>query len=260
MVAPPGVHRSGPCPIPALGNACATQVSAHPPLSPSYAGEPAWVSSKEVEQAALGAFRRGRDFCFVGAAGALRRRRRRTKLPSKRFSSGERLYVSIGGEGIEVVVSLSGELDMTTAAVLRTVLAGAIECAPGRLVLDVAEVTFVDCAALRVFAWARRQLHPGGQLVIRKPRPIVIKLLDLIGLAVTLDLDGELAPDGGTKPSWNTDLPNRDGPVLWLDRAPSTDSTALPRPLLSRTESSAASFPPVTPGPLRTTVRPWSQN
>jgi anti-sigma B factor antagonist len=93
--------------------------------------------------------------------------------------------------GVAVVV-LSGELDFASADRLRARVDGASD---GRaLVLDLAEVTFVDSAVLKELLRARVELAAaGGRLVLAGvPRP-VRRLLDLTR---TFELF-ETAPDAG---------------------------------------------------------------
>lgn len=82
-----------------------------------------------------------------------------------------------------VIVALSGDLDIASA----TGLAGSLSAvtAPGSLViLDLAELAFIDCGALRTLAAARMQaLAAGGDLLLADPRPPVRRILSLIDLS-----------------------------------------------------------------------------
>jgi anti-sigma B factor antagonist len=57
-----------------------------------------------------------------------------------------------------VIVSLAGELDLHNAEEIRAALAAAIASAPRCVVVDMAEVEFVDSTALGVLIEARAQL------------------------------------------------------------------------------------------------------
>jgi anti-sigma B factor antagonist len=61
-----------------------------------------------------------------------------------------------------VVVALVGELDLYNSEQLRVALAGPIASQPARLVVDLAEVEFVDSTALGVLVEARSQLGAGS--------------------------------------------------------------------------------------------------
>jgi len=81
-----------------------------------------------------------------------------------------------------VVVRLRGELDVTVRATLEELLALLPGTQPGRLVIDLADVSFMDCGtAAVVFATARRALPPGRKPVIRAPRPAIRRLLQITG-------------------------------------------------------------------------------
>ena len=59
------------------------------------------------------------------------------------------------------VVSLAGELDLYNAEDVRAALLEACADEPSVLVLDLAEVTFIDSTALGVFIEARSRLGDG---------------------------------------------------------------------------------------------------
>lgn len=61
-----------------------------------------------------------------------------------------------------IVVALAGELDLYNAGEIRAALAEAIASSPRRVVIDLAEVEFVDSTALGVLVEARSQLGPDG--------------------------------------------------------------------------------------------------
>ena len=61
-----------------------------------------------------------------------------------------------------VVVRLAGELDLYNADEVRAALAEAIERSPQRIVIDMADVEFVDSTALGVLIEARSKLGRDG--------------------------------------------------------------------------------------------------
>lgn len=78
-----------------------------------------------------------------------------------------------------VVVTLRGELDVSTAATSRRALRALAASASGaRIIMDLAELTFMDCSSLRELASVRAQVRrAGGDLVLVGPQPIVLRLL-----------------------------------------------------------------------------------
>lgn len=100
------------------------------------------------------------------------------------LSQGAEFAVEIVGldEAIPCVI-VHGEVDMATAPELDDKLSRLLHQAPGSLVLDVADVSFMDCAGLSVIASALQQLPDRSQLIIRRPPPFLSRLLDITGLA-----------------------------------------------------------------------------
>ena len=78
-----------------------------------------------------------------------------------------------------VVVALRGELDVCTAADGLSALT-APAAAGARVVVDLAELAFMDCYSLNEIMAVRAQARrAGGDLVLAGPQPIVLRLLDL---------------------------------------------------------------------------------
>ena len=78
-----------------------------------------------------------------------------------------------------VVIALRGELDVCTADdVVRALTAPA--AAGARIIVDLAELAFMDCYSLNQLMAVRAQARrAGGDLVLAGPQPIVLRLLDL---------------------------------------------------------------------------------
>jgi len=81
-----------------------------------------------------------------------------------------------------VVIRLLGDLDVTVRATLEELLALLPGIQPGRLVIDLADVSFMDCGtAAVVFEAARQALPPGRKPAIRAPRLPIRRLLQITG-------------------------------------------------------------------------------
>jgi anti-sigma B factor antagonist len=81
-----------------------------------------------------------------------------------------------------LVVRLTGELDLYNAPVLRKTL---LECAarnPRRLVVDLAEVTFVDSTVLGALVEVRAKLGSRDGLVLASPGLETRRALEVSGL------------------------------------------------------------------------------
>ena len=90
----------------------------------------------------------------------------------------------------EVVVSVTGEIDVATAPLLSKALA---EAGPGttrRLVIDLHATPFVDSSGLNVFVRAVKRLrHEGAELVLRSPRDNARKVLSVTGLDQVIPIE-----------------------------------------------------------------------
>lgn len=95
--------------------------------------------------------------------------------------------------GRQVVVALRGEIDMLTAPTFGCVLDALFDAGQRDIVVDLAEINFMDASGLRVIGPMSCRLHDGGGvLAIRSPAPIVRRILDLTGMG---DLIERRPPD-----------------------------------------------------------------
>ncbi len=107
-------------------------------------------------------------------------------------------YLSSGPDAAgQVTVTLSGDLDLTATPSLSRYLAQVLASQPRRLVIDLSRVGFIDCANSRLIAGAGRSL-PGGRPVLRRPRPAVIRVLNLTGATARCEIAHEGANGGQT--------------------------------------------------------------
>ena len=80
-----------------------------------------------------------------------------------------------------VVVQLAGELDLYNAEDVRTALTQAIATTPGRIVVDMSAVEFVDSTALGVLIEARARLGEDA-LLLAAPQLETRRTLQVSGL------------------------------------------------------------------------------
>lgn len=90
-----------------------------------------------------------------------------------------------------VVVGVTGELDCVTAPILDERLSDLLSDQGNlRIVLDLADMTFVDSSGLSVFITAYRHLQErGGLLSLRRPTASTLKVLEITGLNRILPID-----------------------------------------------------------------------
>ncbi len=83
----------------------------------------------------------------------------------------------------ETVVRAAGELDVNTAPELREQLARLISEDTRRIVVDLADVSFVDSTALSVLVSALKRLRQAdGDLELASPNPSVRRVFEITGL------------------------------------------------------------------------------
>ena len=93
------------------------------------------------------------------------------------------LQVDVCWDGVIANVTVRGELDITTAAGLKTCLLAATDGHPERLVLDLGDLVFVDVAGARALDEAYHLLEAECPVILRSPRPYartVFRLTDLL--------------------------------------------------------------------------------
>jgi anti-sigma B factor antagonist len=92
------------------------------------------------------------------------------------------------GPGLEVL-TVRGELDISTAARLQQELGGLLDAGTERVAVDLSGVVFMDSSALSALVAARERavLH-SQQLTLSNPSPACAKVLGITGLDRIFDL------------------------------------------------------------------------
>jgi anti-sigma B factor antagonist len=89
------------------------------------------------------------------------------------------------------IVVLSGDLDLATAPKLRQRLADLADCDVIDLVIDLANLGFMDSSGISVIVGTYEHLKlRGGSLVIRNANPMAIKIFQITGLMEYLSVTG----------------------------------------------------------------------
>lgn len=95
-------------------------------------------------------------------------------------------------EGVQTLVVLAGELDLATASAADAAIAAAANGEPGKLVIDLRGLTFMDSSGLRMLVAAdRRAAGAGYELSIVRGAPAVQRVLEVTGLDAKLRLVDE---------------------------------------------------------------------
>jgi anti-sigma B factor antagonist len=80
------------------------------------------------------------------------------------------------------IMALSGELDMSTAPILREELAQVEHSGPPAIVIDLRDVTFIDSSGLKEFLEAKSRAQSNGhRLLMSGANPQARRLFELTG-------------------------------------------------------------------------------
>jgi anti-anti-sigma factor len=90
--------------------------------------------------------------------------------------------ISISSAAGDGTIIVEGDLDVSALPVLARHLARVRERRPRVLVLDLTEVSFLDCATAHAIMEAARALPGRPRPVLLRPSPAVFRLLSLTGL------------------------------------------------------------------------------
>jgi anti-anti-sigma factor len=93
-------------------------------------------------------------------------------------------------------VLIRGELDFSNAPALRSRLRAVERGNPAVLVLDLADLSFMDVSGLRtILDAARRAAREHRRLVVANPLPPIVRLFELTAIDQSLDVvQGPFAP------------------------------------------------------------------
>jgi anti-anti-sigma factor len=90
--------------------------------------------------------------------------------------------IDVSRDGVVATVTVTGELDITTAAGLTRRLLAVAARRPERLVLDLSGLAFVDVAGARELDDVHTLLQTVCPVIVRQPRPSARKVFGLTGL------------------------------------------------------------------------------
>jgi anti-sigma B factor antagonist len=100
-----------------------------------------------------------------------------------------RMTIEVDARAGTTTVVIKGELDLVTMPYLAAQLALISRDSPGRLVFDLAGTTFMDCGSARLITAAARGRPDGRRPVIRRPAPVVRRVLELTGLGARCEIE-----------------------------------------------------------------------
>jgi len=93
-------------------------------------------------------------------------------------------------EGTRCVITLRGDADISTRRDLCDVLSRVTADGSGDVVIDLAEVTFIDTAIVRALATAQQLLHRQDRiLTLRSPPRLAIRVLNVFGMTDLIETE-----------------------------------------------------------------------
>ena len=92
--------------------------------------------------------------------------------------------------GDRSIVTVVGDIDIDSCRRLRDELLDLIDAGVTTIVLDLAQMDFVDSTGLDVLVGAHKRLgQRGGELVLRSPRPAAQRVLEITRLDTVFTID-----------------------------------------------------------------------
>lgn len=103
------------------------------------------------------------------------------------------ISVTTSESGPVHVIHVVGEVDVTTAGLMRDALEAMLADGHRRLTLDLAEVTFMDSTALGVIVGRLRRLsRDGGTMTVVATHERVLRVFGITGLDQLMEIHPEL--------------------------------------------------------------------
>ena len=111
------------------------------------------------------------------------------------------LKLAVQDRGDHAIIQVGGEIDLATSPRLQAVLADLVDRGFHQLIVDLEQVSFLDCAGIGILVDARRRVQEhGGSLKLVRPRPFVRRVLALTGMTTVFSIDTSLGEPLATEP------------------------------------------------------------
>ena len=98
------------------------------------------------------------------------------------MSPADAITTSVANSDGVAVVTVGGEIDLSTAPAFESAIATALAETPTALVVELSAVDFMASVGLRILAAARERLHDTAQLLIVANNPATRRPIQLTGL------------------------------------------------------------------------------
>ena len=117
------------------------------------------------------------------------------------------LRLSVRRHGDHATIHIGGEIDLATCPHLQAVVVDLVDRGCHQLIVDLEQVSFLDCAGIRVLVDARRHVQEhGGCLKLVRPKPFVLRVLTLTGMTTVFPIDTSLGEALAAEP-WDRRTP-----------------------------------------------------
>jgi anti-sigma B factor antagonist len=98
------------------------------------------------------------------------------------LSAADPITTSVARRQGVAVVSIGGEIDLSTAPAFEAAIAGALDDGPPVLVIELSEVSFMASVGLRILAATHEKVHKSAQVAIVANNPATSRPMQLTGL------------------------------------------------------------------------------
>ena len=120
---------------------------------------------------------------------------RSSRMQAPLLSEGERFSIQAQADGTAIVLILRGELDLANMRRLSADLEAALALGRQELVLELAELSFLDVGSASLIVWADRRMRARhGALTLRHPRPHIQWLIEFCATLRHPDEERDRAP------------------------------------------------------------------
>jgi anti-anti-sigma factor len=103
-------------------------------------------------------------------------------------SDSDQLSITVAAEGHDVILRVTGEIDLATVGTLAMCLEHTAADSSGELIVDVGAVTFIDSTGISALMRTHEALQQAGRrLRVRNPGPVVHRVLLVAGIDQLLE-------------------------------------------------------------------------
>lgn len=99
------------------------------------------------------------------------------------------LAITTDADQGNAVISVTGEVDVSNAAELRSALDAALSEGPAEVVVDLSGVPYIDSTGIGVLVGAaHRASESGARLTVARPQRNVLRVLGLLGVGADFNI------------------------------------------------------------------------